>query len=207
MDKPAPVDHPVADPIRERWSPRAFGTRSLTLHEWRSLFEAARWAPSCYNAQPWYFLVATREEPGEFAKMLECLVPQNREWARQAAALVLAVARLGFRHKDSLNRHALYDTGQAVALLSIQATTLGIRVHQMAGFSAEKAREVYDIPEDHEAVTAIALGDPGDPEDLSEKLRAAELAERTRRPQTEFVFAGKWGDVFASGQANGARDP
>jgi nitroreductase len=204
MDKPAPADHPIAAPIRERWSPRAFGPRPLSLSEWRSLFEAARWAPSCYNDQPWHFLVATREEPAEFAKMLECLVPQNRAWAQHAAALALVVARLRFRHKDSPNRHALYDTGQAVALLSVQATALGIRVHQMAGFSAEKAREVYEIPEGYEAVTAIAFGDPGDLADLPEQLRATEIAERVRRAQVEFVFQGRWGEVFASGDAGGA---
>jgi nitroreductase len=193
MDKPAPIDHPVHDLIRDRWSPRAFSSRPIPPADLCSLFEAARWAPSAYNDQPWYFIFSHQNEPAMFEKMLSCLVEANQVWARKAAVLAVAVARTELLHDQSPNRHALYDTGQAVAALSYQATELGIRVHQMGGFLPDKVRESYGIPEGYEPVTALALGYPGRPEDLPDKLWKAELEERTRRHLNETVFQGHWG--------------
>lgn len=192
MDKPAPTDHPVHDLIRDRWSPRAFSERPVSSQVQRSLLEAARWAPSSFNEQPWHFIVATRDEPVEFARMLNCLVNMNRAWAQHAPVLLLAVARTDFRRNDKPNRHALYDTGQAVASLTLQATAFGLAVHQMGGFSIEQARSTYDIPEDCEPVAAIAIGYPGDPQSLPDELRTLELSGRDRRPLGGFVFAGRW---------------
>jgi nitroreductase len=193
MEKPAPADHPIHDIIRNRWSPRAFGDRSIPSSELAAIFEAARWAPSAFNDQPWYFLVAARDEPQEFERMLECLVEGNRIWAKGAAALAISVARTTYAHNGSTYRHAYYDTAQAVAALTFQATALGMRVHQMAGFDVEETKIKYGLPEGHDPVTAIALGYPGDAGTLPEKLRRAELAERTRRPLRETVFFGHWG--------------
>jgi nitroreductase len=192
MEKPASVDHPIHELIRNRWSPRAFSNRSISEQELCSLFEAARWAPSCFNEQPWDFIVAKKDDPHGFSKMLECLTERNQGWAKEASVLIIAVAKMNFDHNGSPNRHAFYDTGQAVAGLTVQATALGIQVHQMAGFSPDQARKVYTIPPGHEALTAIALGYPGDVKTLPGPLRKAELADRARRPLFEFVFSGSW---------------
>jgi nitroreductase len=192
MKKTAPVDHPVHALLRDRWSPRAFANRLISEQALYTLLEAARWAPSCFNEQPWDFIVAKKDDPGGFSKMLECLVERNQAWAKEASVLIIAVAKINFDHNGAPNRHAFYDTGQAVAGLTVQATALGIQVHQMAGFSPDQARKVYAIPSGHEALTAIALGYPGDPQTLPGPLRKAELADRVRRPLGEFVFSGRW---------------
>jgi nitroreductase len=187
------VSHPVHDLIRRRWSPRAFASRAVERETLLSVLEAARWAPSSFNAQPWSFLVATQEDPAGFERMLNCLVPQNQAWAKAAPVLMIAVAKTHFEHNGKPNRHALYDTGQAVAFLTLQATALNLYVHQMAGFNAETARELYAIPDSAEAVSAVALGYVGDPGSLDEKLRERELAPGKRKPVGELVFAGRWG--------------
>jgi nitroreductase len=122
-------------------------------------------------------------------------VEGNIQWAQRAPVLMVSVARLSFEEDGTLNRHAFHDVGQAVADLSVQATALGLVVHQMAGFSPDKVREVYGVPEQFEPVAAIALGYPGDPESLSEKLKKREVAPRERKPLPEFVFSGRWGQA------------
>jgi nitroreductase len=192
MEKPAAVDHPVHELIRTRWSPRAFSNQSVSEQILASLFEAARWAPSCFNEQPWDFILAKRDDSDAFSKMLGCLTERNQAWAKEAGVLIIAVAKTDFDHNGSPNRHAFYDTGQAVAGLTVQATALGIQLHQMAGFSQEQARKVYAIPKGHEPLTAIALGYPGDPETLPDQLRKMELADRKRKSVSQFVFSGRW---------------
>lgn len=191
MQKPAETAHPIHDLLARRWSPRAFADRPVAPDILKSLWEAARWAPSSANAQPWSFLVATRDDAQEFGRMLGCLVEGNQIWAKQAPVLMISVAAKLDRDKDP-NAHAWYDVGQAVMGLSVQATALGLFVHQMAGILPDKIREVYQIPDSHEPVTGIALGYPGTPEQLPDKLRQRELAPRTRKPIGEFVFAGRW---------------
>jgi nitroreductase len=193
MHKPAPAEHPIHDLIRHRWSPRAFADKSLTPETLRSLFEAARWAPSSNNEQPWAYLVATKEDTDNFAKALSTLVEFNQNWAKKASALVIAVAKLAFAKNDTPNRNAQYDVGAATALLSIEATELGLVVHQMAGFDPEKARQAFAIPAGWDPIAAIAIGYPGDPESLPQPYRDRELAPRTRKPLKEFVMSGQWG--------------
>ena len=193
MQKPATVNFPVHDLIRDRWSPRAFAAKPIEPDVLASLFEAARWAPSSSNEQPWAFLVATKDDPENFAKTLSVLVEFNASWAKEAAALVLAVSSLKFRANGTPNRNAFYDTGAACALLSVEATDRGLAVHQMAGFDPAKAKRVFEIPEDWEPIAAMAIGYPGDPGALSEKLRNREIAPRTRKPLSEFVMSGRWG--------------
>lgn len=195
MKKEAPTDHPIHPLIRQRWSPRAFADRDVDAETLRSLLEAARWAPSCYNEQPWAFIVATRDDTDTFARLLDCLVPFNREWAQQAPVLMLAVARGEFARNGKANRHGPYDTGQAAALLTVQAESMGLRVHQMAGFDAEKASEVYGIPESCEPMAMIAIGYQGDPDSLSDDLRKQELGDRSRRSLDAFVYGAAWGEV------------
>jgi nitroreductase len=192
MQKPAPTDVLIHDLIRQRWSPRAFSDKLIPPDVLRTLFEAARWAPSSNNEQPWAFLAATRDDKENFEKALSTLVEFNASWARHAAALAIAVAKLNFE-KGTPNRNAFYDTGAATALLSMEATARGLFVHQMAGFDPGKAKQVFAIPEGFEPIAAIAIGYPGDPASLPEKLRERELAPRTRKPVSDFVMTGKWG--------------
>jgi nitroreductase len=193
MRKPAPSDFPVHELIRERWSPRAFADKPVPQNVLRSIFEAARWAPSSNNEQPWAYVVATKDGKENFEKMLSVLVEFNAQWARSAPVLALAVAKLTFGKNNVPNRNAQYDTGAASALLSMEATAQGLVVHQMAGFDPEKARQVFGIPAGWEAIAALAIGYPGDPASLSPPLKDREMAPRTRKPIAEFVMAGQWG--------------
>lgn len=191
--RPASVSTPIHDIISHRWSPRAFEDRAVEPEKLRSLFEAARWAASSYNAQPWFFIVATKDDPENYKRILDCFVEFNRAWAANAPVLAISIARAVFED-GRMNRHAFHDVGQAAANLSVQATALGLQVHQMAGIIPEKAREVFGIPEGYEAVAGIALGYPGNTESLPEQLKNREFAPRSRKPLESFVFTGKWGE-------------
>lgn len=192
----ARTDHPVHELIAKRWSPYGFEDRDVGKEDLASLLEAARWAPSCYNEQPWRYIVATRDEPEEFAKLLSCLVEANQAWAKAAPALALAVASLSFERNGKPNRHAHHDVGLATASLSVEATARGLCAHQMAGILPDRAREVYGIPGGFEALTGIAIGYPSsDPGRLPEGLRERDAARRPRRPLAETVFAGRWGET------------
>ena len=193
MEKPADTQYPIHELLQRRWSPRAFSARPVEPETLRSLWEAARLAPSSYNEQPWAFLIATKQDHTEYAKLLSCLMEGNVQWAQQAPVLMVSVAKLSFEENGKPNRHAFHDVGLAVANLVTQATVLGLAVHQMAGIYPDKVRELYGIPEKHEPVAGIVLGYPGDPESLPEGLRERELAPRERKPLAEFVFAGRWG--------------
>lgn len=192
MENPAPASHPIHELLLRRWSPRAFDPRPVEEEKLRQLFEAARWAASSFNDQPWRFIVTRRGEPAH-EKLVACLVPGNAAWAANAPVLALSVASLNFAYNGKPNRHAAHDVGQAVANLLVQATSLGLFAHQMAGFDAEKARESFAIPSDHEPVAAMTIGYPGDPASLPEKLRKGEGGTRTRKPLVELVFGGDWG--------------
>jgi nitroreductase len=187
------IEIPVHDLIKERRSPLAYSERSVGREELRSLLEAARWAASSYNQQPWHFIIATKENPREYERLLGCIVPANALWAGKAPVLMLTVAKLAYDSNGAPNRHALYDVGQATANLALQATALGLALHQMGGFDMERARAEFQIPEGYEPVAAIAVGYPGDPASLPESLRARASAPRTRRELGDFVFTGRWG--------------
>lgn len=187
-------DYSIHDLLRQRWSPRAFAPQMVEPEKLCSLLEAARWSASGGNLQPWSFLLATQEQAEPFARMVSCLSEGNVPWASQAPVLMIAVARLN-RPNGQPNRSAYYDLGLAVQNLSVQATALGLYLHQMGGFSPDKARELFAIPEGYDAVTMIALGYQGDPAALSEKNRESELTPRTRRPLHEFVYGERWGEV------------
>ncbi len=192
IDKVADNRYPIHDLLRQRWSPLAFSEQLVEPEKLRSVLEAARWAASSYNEQPWSFIVATIDNPEEFARLLGCLATGNQEWAQKAPVLMIPVAKLYFERNGVENRHAFHDVGAAVANLAIQAAALGLFIHQMAGFDVPKTRETYSIPEGYEPVEAIALGYMGDPQTLSEKLLQRTLAPRTREPLEKFVFSGGW---------------
>src|SRR5258708_2099798 len=180
MEKPAKTEYPIDPLLTRRWSPRAFAERGIEPNKLRSLFEAARWAPSSFNEQPWSFIVATKGEPENYQKLLSCLVEGNQKWARLAPVLMVSVAKLNFEKTGKPNRHALHDVGLAMGSLLVEAIALGLFVHQMAGFSVDKVREAYQVPEGFEPLAAIAIGYPAAPEVLRETFRDQETGRRRR---------------------------
>jgi len=188
----------VQELLQRRFSPYAFSSRPVEPEKLRKLFEAARSAPSSYNEQPWRFVVATREDTEAFARLCETLVEQNRQWARHAPAVVLSVVKLDFTHSGQPNRHAFYDAGQAAAYLTLQATELGLYVHQMGGFDAGKARQLLNIPEGYEPAAMMAVGYPGDPGSLAEGLRQHDRTRRPRKPLDSLFFEGTWGEPWSA---------
>ncbi len=188
MKKLAPTEFPILPYLAERWSPVAFSSRPVEEEKLQRLFEAARWAPSCSNEQPWIFVV-NYHGTEEFDRMADCLVEGNW-WAKNAPVLALSVARMTFQRDGKPNRHGMYDTGAAATNLLTQAVAEGLMVHQMAGYHVDKARAVLQIPEHHELCAMMAIGYYGDQDGLPEKYRLREEAPRQRRPQSEFVFTG-----------------
>ncbi|TPV96456.1 MAG: nitroreductase family protein [Myxococcales bacterium FL481] len=189
MTEAPPSLHPL---LRERRSPRAFASRLVSDEERLRLFEAARWAPSCFNEQPWRFLTALRQHEAEFARLLSCLAEANQLWAKHAGLLIVTVASQAFARNGKPNRFAAHDVGLAIGQLTVQASSMGLIVHQMGGFSPERVRELYAVPDDFEPVTAVAVGYPGVASDLPENLRARELEPRVRRPLASMLFQGGW---------------
>jgi nitroreductase len=186
------LDLPIHEQFRRRRSPRAFSSDPVEPEKLHRVLEAARWAPSASNEQPWRFVVARRDQPDEFARFLGFIKEGNVVWAQHAPVLLLSVARTRRERDGGQNRHAFHDVGQAVANLTLQALEEGLYVHQMGGFEVEKARETLHIPDDYDPVAVIALGYPGDPADLPEALQERERAARTRKPLSELVFEGDW---------------
>jgi nitroreductase len=191
--KTADTDYPVHGLIARRWSPYAFDERPVSQSDLRSLFEAARWAPSSYNEQPWSYIVARKEDPEPFERLLSCLVEANQAWAKRAPVLALGVASLKFARNGRDNRAAIHDLGLAAGNLVFEATARDLAVHQMIGIVPAKAQEIYDIPEGHEAWTGLAIGYRGDAARLPGPLQQRDSAARQRKKLSEFVFAGRWG--------------
>jgi nitroreductase len=189
-EDPAYPLHPL---LAQRRSLRAFAARPVGPAVLRSLLEAARRAPSSFNEQPWRFIVAAQQDKPEFQRVLGCLMEFNVRWAQHAPVLLLSVARLNLSSTREPNRHAVYDVGQAMAHLTFQANALGLIVCQMAGFEIEKARETFSIPPEYEPMTAAAIGYPGDPATLPEKLQRKLMTERERKSLEDFVFEKSWG--------------
>jgi nitroreductase len=189
----ATTDHPIHELIAKRWSPYCFDERSVTDEDLQSLFEAARWAPSSYNEQPWRYLVAKKENSEEFTRLLSCLVEVNQVWAKAAAALALGITSLKFSHNGEPNRAAIHDLGLSTGNLVLEATARGLFVHQMIGILPDKVREVYEVPEGYEPMTAIAIGYAGERKDLPHELAQRDVARRPRKPLKELVFSGRWG--------------
>lgn len=191
-----PTTRDLVSPIGQRWSPYRFDSRVVETDKLAQCFEAATWAASSFNEQPWRWLIATRDEPAEFAKMLGCLMEPNQGWAANAGALVLTVYRPKFSRNENPNRVALHDLGQASAHLALQAAAIGLQVHQMAGINLSQIRTEYQIPNDFEPATAIAIGYPETRPPSSENETAMvgrETAARRRNPVSQQVFQRTWG--------------
>lgn len=182
------IEAPLLDVIKNRRSKRAYLNQTVEPEKVRSLFEAARWAPSSVNEQPWTYIYATQDQPGLWSKIFDALNENNKVWVKEAPLLIVSLARKNFTGNGRLNTSAKYDLGGANALLSLQAVELGLNVHQMGGFNAELLRINLNIPEQFEIGVVMAVGYPGEPESLPELLKLRELAPRVRLLQEEFVM-------------------
>jgi nitroreductase len=183
MNLPAPL--PQAPLLHQRFSARKFTGAAISHESLHSLLEAARWAPSSRNEQPWAFIVARRQDEAAFKALLSCLAENNQAWAKDAAALVLCTTATHWSDRDLANRHAWHDVGLAVMAMSIQAVSLGLQAREMGGVDYDKARALYQVPASHDITSALAIGVPDE--------ASAYLAQRGRKPLESFVFEGGWG--------------
>ncbi len=194
--KPADTEFPILDCLAHRWSPRAFADKAVEPDKLKQLFEAARWAASAFNEQPWRFVLATKDRPDDYARVLGCLVEANQSWAKHAPVLMINCVSELYAKNGKDNTCAEHDLGLAMGNLSAQATALGLVVHQMAGIDADKAKNDLNIPGGFKAFTGVALGYEGDPGQLDEGWqRDAETAPRERKPFGDFVFDGTFGEA------------
>lgn len=187
MQKSADFASPVMEVIQKRRSRRAYSERMVEPEKIRSLFEAARWAPSSLNEQPWYYIYATKDQEPLWNKIFDTLNEGNKVWARHAPLLILSLARKNFIRFEAPNPSARYDLGAANAFLSLQAAHLGLNVHQIAGFEHDTAVKNLGVPDLYEPVIVMAIGYPGDADMLPENLKAREVAPRERYVEREFV--------------------
>ena len=190
---PAPTAHPVHELIAGRWSPYVFDERPIPAADLHAIFEAARWAPSSYNEQPWRFIVATKSDPEAFGRILSCLVDANQAWAKHAPVLALGCYMRMFAKNGQENKAAAHDLGQAAALLSIEAASRGVAVHQMIGILPDRARELFAVPADAEVLTALALGCPRPPSETHGDLASRDVSRRPRQSLSQIVFGDGWG--------------
>jgi nitroreductase len=195
LKKTALTQFAIHDLIANRWSPLAFdANRPVTHEQILTLLEAARWAPSCNNAQPWRYLVFNKTtEVESWEKAFSCLAEGNQIWVKNAPVLLLATTHNFFTHNGQPNRWAQHDCGAANENICLQATSMGLWVHQMGGFDPQKAQELFGIPSDFTCMSMIAIGYQTDPQILEEKYQERELAERHRKPLEEVFFTGRWG--------------
>jgi len=188
MQKSNQFEFPVADLIEQRKSRRAYSSQPIEPEKINSLFEAARWAPSSMNEQPWAYIYATKEQPELWNTLLDSLNESNRVWAKDAPLLILSMARKTHLRNGAVNVAAKYDVGAANAFLSMQATHFGLNIHQMGGYDRQKAIDSLNIPETFEPIVIMAVGYLGDAENLPENLKQREVAPRERYTQDFFVM-------------------
>jgi nitroreductase len=187
--KHAPATDGVLPIFHQRWSPRAFSDREVSAADLAKVFEAARWAASSYNEQPWRFIVGQRKST-TYHKILGSLIEFNQHWARHAPVLIFGVAKEKFSHNGAPNRVALYDLGAASSHLTLQAAALGLATHQMAGFDEAAARKALEVPDGYVGGAVIALGYQGEPASLpNEQMLSQEVAPRQRKSLKEIVFS------------------
>lgn len=189
---------PIHDLLARRWSPRAFDAgRPVSREHLTALLEAGRWAPSCNGDEPWRYLIWDRaRDPEGWQKAFDCLSENNRKWVKNVPLLMLSCAGSFFQHNGRPNRWTQHDTGAASVSMALQAVALGLALHQMGGFDAEKARAAFDIPAEYTPMAMIAVGYQAEPDILDEETRAKELRPRARKPLAERFFEGGWGKPF-----------
>ena len=194
MKKPATTQAPVHDIIANRWSPRAYdASKPVSQAQIMSMLEAARWAPSCFGDEPWRFIVWDKnKDAAAWEKAFDCIVQGNQGWAKDAPVFVLICAGTLFEQNQKLNRWGAYDTGAAAVSLSLQATSMGLVTHQMGGFDGEKTRAAFNIPEQFEMMSMMAVGYIADVDALPEEAKERTLAPRKRKPLGELFYEGVW---------------
>jgi nitroreductase len=192
-----PAQQNVIDVVAKRFSPRAYSGQAVEKEKLLTLLEAARWSASSYNEQPWRFIVATKEKPEAFQKMLGVANDWNQKWATLAPVLILTITKKTFSHNNNPNKHAWHDIGQTVATLALEAAHHDLYIHQMAGIHADKARELFNVPDDFDVVSLFTLGYLGDIKDLPEEFHENEKRKRERKPLSEIVFEGEFGNAAA----------
>ncbi len=191
--KPATTDLPLVDVIRQRWSPRAIGHQPIEEQKIAALFEAARWAPSCYNEQPWRYIYASHDDQ-DGRRKLESLLVEGNAWAKNAYILMISFTKKTFTRNGKDNVHAMHDLGCASGFITLQATALGLATHQMAGFDRERANQALGVPADFLPGSMMAIGYPAPPDNLSEDQRKSEAAPRTRKDRGEIAFQSHWNE-------------
>jgi len=198
----------IHDLIQNRWSPRAFDPdKKISHNDLLALLEAARWAPSCFNDQPWRFIVCVRAyDENAWQNALAILAEKNQQWAKNAPVLMLSVAMANFNHNGKPNRWAMYDTGAASVSMCLQATALGLIVHQMGGFDAEKACEVFKLPEDCQPMAMMAVGYQAEAAILDDDFKTSELGPRSRVPLEQRFYFGRWGSADLLGSSTIAKE-
>jgi nitroreductase len=187
--KQAQTNEDVLPVMRSRWSPRSFSNREVSSADLRRVFEAARWAPSSYNEQPWRFLVGVRGTE-TYQKILSSLGEFNQQWASTAPVLILGAAKKHFTRNNTPNGFNVFDLGAASGFITLEAAAIGLHTHQMAGFDKEVARKSFQIPDEFEIGSVMALGYQGEPSALkNEQMVSQETAPRTRKELSEIVFS------------------
>ena len=194
IDKPAQTSEPIHQLIRDRWSPRSFLDKPVDNTILVSLFEAARWAPSCNNSQPWRFIVATSDNQDEWEQAQNCINERNQRWSRTAPVVGFVCAYKLMANGNPSPTHT-YDAGMGMAMLLMQATDHGLRAHQMAGIVKDKITQTYNMPDDTDVVAGFALGYQGDADALPDELAEREVQERVRQPLADMVFTGAFGNT------------
>jgi nitroreductase len=194
-NKVATTSIPIHELLARRWSPRAFdSTRTVERQKLAALIEAARWAPSCFGDEPWRYLVWERtRDPAGWQKAFGCLSEGNQAWVKNVPVLMLSCAGSAFRHNGKPDRFAQHDTGAASMALVLQAVAVGLAAHQMGGFDANKARELFAIPTEYTPMAMIAVGYQAEPDILEGDRQQKERAPRTRQPIALQFFSGTWG--------------
>lgn len=195
IPKPIDVSTPIFPVLAQRYSGVSFdATRNVSHEDLLTLAEAARWAPSCFGDEPWRFIICSKHaNPEAWNKALQCLTEKNQAWCQHAPVLIITCASLVFDHNGSPNSFGPYDTGAAAMSICVQATALGLMTHQMAGFVADKARELFLIPETVKPLSMMAVGYQLPADKLLEEFKTRELAPRKRKPLNEHFFGGAWG--------------
>ena len=194
MHNPAITQVPIADLIANRWSSRAYdATKPVSHAQIINLLEAARWAPSSYNDQPWRFIVCNKNTDSDaWQKAFDCLMPSNQAWVANVPVLILGCANTVLDINQQANRFAQYDTGSAAINICLQATHIGLMAHQMGGYHVDKAREAFAMPAQYTPMSMLAVGYAGEQTQLSTDLYERDVAPRKRKPLSEIVFDGVW---------------
>ncbi|MFO0837787.1 MAG: nitroreductase family protein [Phycisphaerae bacterium] len=188
------TEHPIDPLFVDRWSPRAMSGEAISRAELLSLLEAARWAPSCFNEQPWRFMYALRDTPN-WSRFFELMVEFNQSWTKHSGALLVIASRMRFTMNNEPNKHHAFDAGAAWAQFALEGWKRGLVVHGMAGIDFDRARKTLAVPEDYEVICMAAVGRPAGPDVLPPALRERELPT-DRRPVAKFAVEGGFADAI-----------